>query len=161
MKTLPYVDLDRIGMTGHSMGSAAIQDGALRAFEAQKEDPDIVVPEDSAHRQLVQPGRRRRAAFCKDYPVNLGAVYGQFDEWALGMWGTVKGSDLNTTPKAIAGMGFSGCEYDTYYRTGDNTPIDRAQAIEAAQEKELRIVYQPPHDHPMMHFSAEAVGDVV
>ena len=58
-------------------------------------------------------------------------------------------------------MGFSGCEYDTYYRFGDNTPIDRAQAIEAAQEKELRIVYQPPHDHPMMHFSAEAVGDVV
>lgn len=161
MKTLPYVDLDRIGMTGHSMGSAAIQDGAFRAFEAQKEDPDIVVPAailpTANSFNLDADGE----LLLKDYPVNLGAVYGQFDEWALGMWGTVKGSDLNTTPKAIAGMGFSGCEYDTYYRFGDNTPIDRAQAIEAAQEKELRIVYQPPHDHPMMHFSAEAVGDVV
>ena len=161
LKTLPYVDLERVGMTGHSMGSAAIQDGAFRAFEAQKEDPGVVVPAailpTANSFNLDADGE----LLLKDYPVNLGAVYGQYDEWALGMWGTVKGSDLNTTPKAIAGMGFTGCEYDTYYRFGENTPIDRAQAVEAAKAKELRIVYQPPHDHPMMHFSSEAVGDVV
>ncbi|MFQ9901724.1 MAG: alpha/beta hydrolase [Ruthenibacterium sp.] len=147
MKTLPYVDLDRIGMTGHSMGSAAIQDGAFRAFEAQKEDPDIVVPAailpTANSFNLDADGE----LLLKDYPVNLGAVYGQFDEWALGMWGTVKGSDLNTTPKAIAGMGFSGCEYDTYYRFGDNTPIDRAQAMGPRRKRAAHCV-PAPHDHP-------------
>lgn len=122
LKTLPYVDLERVGMTGHSMGSAAIQDGAFRAFEAQKEDPGVVVPAailpTANSFNLDADGE----LLLKDYPVNLGAVYGQYDEWALGMWGTVKGSDLNTTPKAIAGMGFTGCEYDTYYRFGEIPP---------------------------------------
>lgn len=58
LKTLPYVDLERVGMTGHSMGSAAIQDGAFRAFEAQKEDPGVVVPAGHPpYGQFVQPGR--------------------------------------------------------------------------------------------------------
>lgn len=44
LKTLPYVDLSRVGMVGHSMGGSAIQDGALRAFQAHETDPSVVVP---------------------------------------------------------------------------------------------------------------------
>lgn len=161
MSTLPYVDLDRIGMTGHSMGSAAIQDGALRAFQAHESDPSIVVPAailPTANSFSVDADGN---AYFDDYPVNLGAVYGQFDEWAIGMWGTLKGSDINTTPKAIAGMGFSGAQYGSYYTYGDAAPIDRTAAAEAAAAKSLRVIYQPPHDHPMMHFNGQAVGGVV
>lgn len=161
MKTLPYVALDRIGMTGHSMGSAAIQDGAIRAFQARETDPSVVVPAAILPTANSFSVTKEGAAYFKDYPVNLGSVYGQFDEWALGMWGTVKGSDVSTTPKAEAGMGFLGAQFDTYYSFGNPAPIDRTAAVEAATNKSLRIIYQPPHDHPMMHFSSRAVGNVV
>jgi pimeloyl-ACP methyl ester carboxylesterase len=158
---LPYADSKRVGMVGHSLGGSTIQLGALRAWKEHETNPSIVVPTavlpTSQSFSVDADGNSILAA----YPVNLGAVFGQFDEWALSMWGTVKGSDLNTSKPAKAGMGFNGFQYDTYYSYGSQTPVDRNAAIAAAREGAFRVVYQPPHDHPVIHFNGRAVGNVV
>jgi pimeloyl-ACP methyl ester carboxylesterase len=159
--TLPYADPSRVGMVGHSMGGSTIQAGAAKAWQLRESDPRIVAPiavlPTSQSFSLDADGN----ALLAPWPVNLGSVYGRFDEWALSMWGTVKGSDLNTSAIAKAGMGFNDFDYDTYYVYGEKTPIDRGAAVNAARQGQLRVIYQPPHDHPMIHFSGRAVGNVV
>jgi hypothetical protein len=159
--TLPYADSKRVGMVGHSMGGSTIQFGAVRAWHEYGKDPSVVVPTAvlPTAQSFVMDGDGN--SILAQYPVNLGNVYGQFDEWALGMWGTVKGSDLNTSKSAKAAFGFNGFEYDTYYAYNSETSLDRVGAIAAAKEGKLRIVYQPPHSHPVIHFNARAVGNVV
>jgi pimeloyl-ACP methyl ester carboxylesterase len=144
--TLPYADASRVGMVGHSMGGSTIQAGAAKAWQLKDANPAIVVPiavlPTSQAFSLDGDGN----ALLAPWPINMGSVYGQFDEWALSMWGTVKGSDLNTTKTAQAGMGFTDFQYDTYYAYGAKVPLDRAAAVNAAKQGKLRIVYQPPHD---------------
>ena len=159
--TLPYADTERVGMVGHSMGGTTIQLGAVRAWKERENNPSIVVPTavlpTSQSFTLDSDGN----SILAPYPVNLGSVFGQFDEWALGMWGTVKGSDANKTAVAKAGMGFNDFKYDTYYEYISQSAIDRASAVNAASHGQLRVIYQPPHTHPVIHFSSRAVGNVV
>jgi len=159
--TLPYADTRRVGMVGHSMGGTTIQRAALRAWTERANNPSIVVP------IAVLPTAQSFAvdadgnSILASFPINLGSVYGQFDEWANLMWGPVKGSDLNTSDIARAGMGFNNFEYDTYYVYGNSSPIERGVAINTARQGQLRIVYQPPHSHPAIHFNKRAVANIV
>jgi len=159
--TLPYADKGRVGMVGHSLGGTTIQMGAARAWNERANNPSIVVPTAILPTAQSFVLNADGVSILAAFPVNLGSVYGQFDEWALGMWGTVKGSDLNTTAIAKAGFGFNGFKYDTYYAYNSASPIDRNSAINVARQGDLRIVYQPPHTHPVIHFNARAVGNVV
>lgn len=156
--SLPFVDEENIGMVGHSMGCAVIQLAAMRAFAANETDPAVVTPKTLllTSNAFSTDAEVTQLAYAQ-YPVNVGLVYGQYDEWAENMWITVKkGSDINLTPKAIAGMGFSGAQYGAYYNAGADTELTREQAIEAAQNKTLRVMYQPAIDHPRVHFSRTA-----
>jgi pimeloyl-ACP methyl ester carboxylesterase len=159
--TLPYADKNRVGMVGHSMGGSTAQFGAARAWREYQSDPSIVVP------IAVLPTAQSFVmdadgnSILADYPVNLGNVFGQFDEWALSMWGTVKGSDIHNTNSARAGFGFTGFNYDTYYRYGSPQAMDRTQAIAAARQGALRVLYQPPHSHPVIHHNSRAVSNVI
>lgn len=160
LKVLPYVDLSRVGMVGHSMGGSAIQDGALRAFQARESDPSVVVPvailPTANSFTLDADGQPLLAR----YPVNLGSVFGKYDEWVLNMWGVHKGSEAIATPKAKTAMGVTDPKYDTYYRFGSDQPLDRAGALQAAADKQLRVLFQPHVDHPMITFSNDAARDV-
>ena len=158
---LPYVDTNRIGMVGHSMGAGAIQDGADRAYKNLEKNPNIVVPKavlpTANSFTLTEEGK----PILEDYNVNIGAVYGQFDEWAFGMWGVDKGSDANKTEKTKATFGFENPEYNEYYEYGKNEILTKEGAVKAAEEGKLRVLFQPPHTHPVIHFNGESVGDVV
>jgi len=159
--TLPYADSRRVGMVGHSMGGSTIQLGAVRAWKAHETDASIVVPTAVLPTSQAFSLDANDNAILAPYPVNLGLVFGQFDEWALPMFGTPKGSDINTAKHTKAALGFNGFKYDTYYTYNSQTPIDRAAAISAARRGEFRVVYQPPHDHPVTHFNGRAVANVV
>lgn len=159
---LPYVNENAIGMVGHSMGSGNIQEAAFRAFELQRSDPGIVVP----HALLITSNAfllnaDKAALKYDDYPVNVGVVFGQYDQWAQGMWGVPRGSEINQSPVATVGMGFADPEFETYYRFGDRTALTRDAALKAAADDELRIIYSPAIDHPQMHFSAAASAHVL
>ena len=159
---LPFVDGSRVGMVGHSMGCGVIQNAAMRAFTANESDPAVAVPAALllTSNSFATDAEDKELLYAK-YPVNVGSVFGQFDEWTEGMWGVKKGSDMNIAPKAVAAMGFSGAEYGAYYNFGEKTALTAEQAIEAAAGKTLRVLYQPPIDHPRVHFSATAERSVL
>lgn len=159
---LPYVDENHMGMVGHSMGSENIQWAALKAFEAHEDDSSITVP----HALLPTSNafltnEEQTELMYADYPVNIGVVYGQYDEWADGMWGVAKGSNVNQSPKAEAGMGFAEPDYNTYYHFGEKDELSENEALDAAADKNLRVMYSPPIDHPKVHFSKRASEDVI
>ncbi|WP_194165513.1 alpha/beta hydrolase [Oceanobacillus sp. CFH 90083] len=160
--TLPYVDVDRVGMVGHSMGGSAIQNGALRAYQNHAEDPSIVVPTAVLPTaQAFSVNEEATESILSAYPVNLGTVYGQYDEWAEGMWGVKKGSDINTSPVAAAALGFETPDFDTYYSYGENIEIDREGAVAAAETGEFRVMYSPAINHPAIHFSKNAASSII
>jgi len=156
---LPYVDVENIGMIGHSMGGSTIQIGALRAYMTKEADPTVVVP------KALMPTSQ---AFVTNadvtdlsygaYPVNVGIIFSQFDEWHENMWAAPTGDVINNTPKGLAGMGFADAKYDTYYAKGANSPLDRAGAIAAAKEGNLRVIFQHQTTHPGTHSSFKAAG---
>lgn len=77
------------------------------------------------------------------------------------MWNVPRGSDINISKKAIAGIGFSGAEYGAYYVFGNNKKLTREEAIAAAAEGKLRVIFQPQIEHPKLHFSTVAVGYIL
>ncbi|MCX7981363.1 MAG: acetylxylan esterase [Syntrophales bacterium] len=159
--TLPYVDKNRIGMVGHSLGGICLQIGAMRAFTKHEKDPHIIVPRalvPTEHTFLVKEGK----LVYEKYPVHVGLMFGKYDEWAENMWKVPTADKINTSPNGIAGMGFSGAKYNTYYVFGENKPLSREEAIAAVKEgKPLRAIFQPEIVHPRAHFSRAAVAYIL
>jgi len=159
--TLPYVDKNRIGMVGHSLGGICLQIGALRAFAKHEKDPTVIVPRalvPTEHTFLVKEGK---LAYGK-YPVHVGLMFGKYDEWAENMWKVPKAEKINESVNGIAGMGFPGALYNTYYVFGENKKLSREEAIAAVKEgKPLRALFQPEIVHPRAHFSRAAVAYIL
>lgn len=162
--TLPFVDKEHIGMVGHSMGCAVIQGAALRAFKNHDTNPSIIIPKALllTSNAYATNAEKTKLAYA-DYPVNVGTIFGQFDEWSENMFGPEGkiGKNVINTPIAVAGMGFAGAKADTFYEAGINKPLTREEAIESAKNNTLRVFYQPPTDHPQVHFSSLAAMPVI
>lgn len=159
---LPYVNPDKVGMVGHSMGGGSIQSAALRAFqEKEAGNTNVITP------AAVLPTANSFSVGddgvyeLGKYPVNVGDVYGAYDEWAESMWGTIKGSDVRFSHKATGAMGFEAPEYNTLYKVNDSTPLSKENIQAAVDNGEIRVIYSVPVVHPVVHFSFKAVGHVV
>jgi hypothetical protein len=143
------------------MGCSTIQAAAVRAWTNRASAPYTVVPTSllltSNSFVLDQAGK----AVVNEWPINVGVIFGRYDEWSRSMWGTPYGNELNESANAKAGIGFNGFKYDTYYAYGQQTPLDRNGAVSTARSGKLRVVYQPLIDHPLVHFNSGAVGSVV
>jgi hypothetical protein len=92
------------------------------------------------------------------YPVNYATSFSEYDEFAGMMWGVAKGSEYKTTPQFAKGMGFEGADYGTFYAYGKNTPLNRNEAISAANRRTLRAGFTIPHTHSIMTFSNKSVA---
>jgi hypothetical protein len=153
---LPYVDKNRLAFTGHSMGGDGSRMGSLRAFAERETNPAIAAPK----AVFIQSNSFKNVN--GDDPINaLGIDYGdntgRWDEFAIILWGTQKGSDYKTTANFTAGMGFEGAEYDTYYNYGSAKPLTREEAIEAGKAGTLRVGYTQNNSHSPLTFSGLAV----
>ncbi len=156
---LPYVDKENIGMIAHSMGGSTIQIGALRAWMMHDADPNVTVPKAlMPTSQAFLTNADATALTYAAYPINVGIIFSQFDEWHENMWGAVTGDVINNTPKGKTGMGFADAKYGTYYSSGNSTPLDRAGAVAAGQNGTLRVIFQHTTTHPGTHWSFKAAG---
>lgn len=160
--TLPYVDTNKVGMVGHSMGGTTIQAAALRAWENKQINQDIVVP------IAVLPTSQSFAvndageSILGQYPVSLGSVFGKYDEWAESMWGVKKGSEVNTSDKVKGVFAVAGTvEYGKYYSKSGQSEVDRNTAISQSTFGDLRVIYQPEVTHPALHFSSTAESSII
>ena len=161
--TLPYVDIHRVGMVGHSMGGTSIQNGALRAWQNKQIDSNVIAPVAVLPTsQSFAMDSATGASILQGYPVNLGSVYGKYDEWAEGMWNVKKGSDVNTSQTALTVFGVPGpIEYGQYYSINGHVTVDRDTAIAQTSFGDLRVLYQPNVTHPAVHFSHSAESSII
>ncbi|MDR2246312.1 MAG: alpha/beta hydrolase [Treponema sp.] len=156
---LPFVDKDRLGLTGHSMGGSGIRFAALRAFEEKQRDSSVAVP----RAILITSNSFVLVKELDDdpmnaYPVNYGVSFSEYDEFASIMWGVAKGRDYKTTAQFSKGMGFDGAEYGKFYAYGNSTPLSRNEAIAAANRGTLRAGFTIPHAHSSMTFSNKSAA---
>ena len=136
LKSLPMVDKTAIGLEGHSMGGGPVMAAALS-------DPDgyrAIVLEGSTPGMLGAPAPAN--------PRNLAVVFGQYDEFAVLMWGVPKGSLVETSPKLQKLFGLTG-------------PVREDFIYGSIADGTARVLLNPPVTHPWEHFSEAGVGAAV
>lgn len=167
---MDYVDTDRIGVMGHSMGGGAAAD-TLMYFsnqyqtaiqEAQSPDSDggeEITPEEQeyAYDQLVINAALptgMNPTIVKDWsivPCNTGIVFSTYDE---------NGYQNSTGTAFVTG--------DTPEALGMVKDIDPSiTSVEEGvyygnkEDGTLRVLYQPSTTHPLLHIDANATADVI
>ena len=138
LRSLPTVDVDNIGLEGHSMGGWAV----LAAAAAYPDGYRAMVLEGSA------PGVFGAPAGSLDFPRNLAVVFSEFDEFSELMWGVPTGADVVRSPKLLEMF-------------GSLTPVVPGKVYGYREYGTARVLYTPPVTHPGDHLSTAAIGAAV
>ncbi len=138
LRSLPFVDKQKIGLEGHSMGGWAIQMAAANT------------PDD--YRSMVLAGSSTGTfgapAGTPDQPRNLLLVFSLFDEFSELMWGTGVPADIVTTEKL-----------KTLFGTEEAVAIGEIYGdLQAGTARKLMM---PAVTHPGDHLSREAIGAAI
>lgn len=138
LRTLDIVDVNNIGLEGHSMGGWTV----LAAAAAM---PD-------AYKAVVLEGSSTGAPFAKEgdtsWPRNLAVVFSKFDEFSQVMWGVPTAQDVPVSPKLQTVFGVT-------------EPVVAGQLYGDIAAGTGRMLTQPNTTHPGDHFSNEAIGDAI
>lgn len=158
---LPYVDAERLGATGHSMGGDNSRFTAIRSYIEKQSDPSVALPKAI----FIQSNAFKTNEDGKDVVahlgVNYGVLYSTMDEFTGMMWRVPIGSDYTQTEQFAAGVGFEGAQVGKYYNFGDATPLSREEAIAAGDAGTLRVGYSMVSTHSAVTFSNRAVAIVL
>jgi pimeloyl-ACP methyl ester carboxylesterase len=138
LRSLDIVDVNNIGMEGHSMGGGSILAAAL----AYPDDYKSMVLEGSATRTLFSP------AGDATFPRNVAVVFSQYDEFSQMMWGVASGKQIVDSPKLLALF-------------GTDTTVVTQQVYGSIEDGTARVLYTPATTHPGDHISHEAIGDSI
>ena len=135
LRSLDIVDVDNIGLEGHSMGGWTI----LAAASAM---PD-------GYKAMVLEGSSTGAPFAADgttaWPRNLAVVFSKYDEFSQLMWNVDRAQDVATSPKLQAVFG----------ATDAIVPGQVYGDVTAGTARQLQA---PNTTHPGDHLSPEAIG---
>ncbi|WP_224701767.1 alpha/beta hydrolase family protein [Devosia aquimaris] len=138
LRTLDIVDVNNIGLEGHSMGGWTV----LAAAAAM---PD-------AYKAVVLEGSSTGAPFAKEgdtsWPRNLAVVFSKFDEFSEVMWGVPTAQEVPVSPKLQTVFGVT-------------EPVVAGQVYGDIAAGTGRMLTQPNTTHPGDHFSNEAIGDAI
>ncbi|MCB1645575.1 MAG: alpha/beta fold hydrolase [Pseudomonadales bacterium] len=138
LRSLPWVDRDRIGLEGHSMGGWTV----LMAAMANPAGYSAMVLQGSS------TGTFGTGEGTADFPRNLLLVFSQFDEFSGFMWGTDKAQDIVSTDKL-----------KKLFATDATVVPGRLYGdLTAGTARQFAM---PPVTHPGDHISAEAIGEAV
>jgi pimeloyl-ACP methyl ester carboxylesterase len=138
LRSLPFVDRYRIGLSGHSMGGWA----SLMAASAYPDGYRSMVLEGSSTGTLGAP------AGTSDFPRNLGLVFSQFDEFSELMWESITAPQITTSSKL-----------QTLF--GTDQPVIVGQLYGDIDKGTARKLYMPAVTHPGDHLSTEAIGNAI
>jgi len=101
LQNLPYVDADRCGLGGHSLGGEM---SYLAAFE----NPDV--------NAIVFSGFAYTEESTLDIPRNMLMIFGKYDEYRKRMTGTQDfEAEWMSSPQSLAAFGISCAQFDTTY----------------------------------------------
>ncbi|HLZ20129.1 MAG TPA: alpha/beta fold hydrolase, partial [Smithellaceae bacterium] len=140
LRTLDFVDKNRIGLEGHSMGGwASVIAAASR-------------PNDYA--AMVLEGSSTATKFSQQYvpipgspvfPKNLAVVFSTCDEFSMLMWEVPVAKDvINSEPlKKVFGT---------------TAAIEPGKIYGSIKDGNARVLYQPKTTHPGDHISVSAIG---
>lgn len=138
LRSLDIVDVDNIGMEGHSMGGWTV----LAAAATYPDDYKSIVLEGSS------VGAPFAAEGTADWPRNVSVVFSAYDEFSSLMWGVDKADDVEKSPKLMAFF-------------SSETPVEEGKIYGDLATGNARILWQPPVTHPGDHLSRAAIGHSV
>lgn len=138
LRSLDFVDRDRIGLEGHSMGGWTV----LAAASAAPEDyRAVALVGSSTGPPFAAPG-------TTDWPRNTAVVFSKYDEFARLMWGVDRAADVGRSEKLR-----------TLFGAGEPVAAGRDYgSVDLGTARRLTI---PVATHPGDHLSTGAVGDVL
>ena len=154
LSRMPFVDVTRIGVTGHSMGGMSSQ--AALQYDAMAEEPIIAAALlNCADAQYTdKDGNYINPYGSRDVGI-LSAVYDEFFHMFPDENGVVRESPFFMEhPNSQAFLSFG--EEPTEPKAADtiyHKEIDGEDAI--------RVIYRPSIIHPWAHFSSRATADVI
>ncbi|MEJ6682411.1 MAG: alpha/beta fold hydrolase [SAR86 cluster bacterium] len=138
LQALDYVDVDRIGLEGHSMGGWAVQ----MAAAAMPEGYRAMVLAGSSTGTFGAP------AGSATSPRNLLLIFSRFDEFSALMWGSETAAGIKQTDKL-----------KTLFGTHEPVVVGRDYGDKATGT--ARKLTMPAVTHPGDHLSTEAVRDAL
>ncbi|MGA2516062.1 MAG: alpha/beta fold hydrolase [Thermodesulfobacteriota bacterium] len=135
LRSLDFVDKNKIGLEGHSMGG-------WTCLVAAKVRPDD-------YKSIVLEGSSTGAPFAPEgsttYPKNMALVFSTHDEFSMLMWGVPIASDVVKSEKLMKVFGVT----DT---------IEPGKVYGSIEDGTARVLYQPNTTHPGDHISCSAIG---
>lgn len=138
LRSLPFVDLDQVVLSGHSMGGWA----AIIAAAVVPDGYTSVVVSGSSTGTFGAPDG------TTEFPRNFGLVFGAFDEFSELMWGSPTGDAIVGTAKLQAVFGSDG-------------PVVPGVTYGSIADGTARWLAMPQHTHPMNHITTAGVAPVI
>ena len=137
-RTLDIVDLDNIGLEGHSMGGWA---SVVAAATNPKGYRAVVLASSSTGTFGIPQG-------TATFPRNTALIFSKYDEFSQLMWGAAIPKDIVKTDKLKKLF-------------GTTEDVEVGKLYGSIEKGTARKLYQPPIIHPRVHFSQEGIGNAV
>lgn len=138
LRTLDIVDLDNIGLEGHSMGGWA---SVVAAATNPKGYKAVVLASSSTGTFGIPEG-------TATFPRNTALIFSKYDEFSQLMWGAAIPADIVKTDKLKKLF-------------GTTEDVEVGKIYGSIEKGTARKLYQPPIIHPRVHFSQEGIGNAV
>jgi len=135
LRSLDFVDKNKIGLEGHSMGGWA----SLVAAKVHPDDYKAIVLEGSS------TGTKYAPEGSTTYPKNMAVVFSTHDEFSMLMWEVPIAGDVVKSEKLKKVFGVT----DT---------IVPGKIYGSIEDGTARVLYQPNTTHPGDHLSTAAIG---
>jgi len=138
LRSLAFVDLDQIVLSGHSMGGWA----AIIAAAVIPDGYTSVIVSGSSTGTFGAPDG------TPTFPRNFGLVFGIYDEFSELMWGSPTGDAIVNTAKLQTLFGASG-------------PVLPGVTYGSIADGTARWLAQPAQNHPANHITTSGVAPVI
>jgi pimeloyl-ACP methyl ester carboxylesterase len=140
LRSLDFVDKNKIGLEGHSMGGWA---SVIAAATSPKDYAAMVLEGSSTATKFSQkfvpiPG-------SPAFPRNLALVFSTFDEFSMLMWEIPVAKNVTASEPLKKVF-------------GTTTAIEPGKIYGSIKEGNARVLYQPVTTHPGDHISCSAIG---